>query len=58
MPYILFGTPDDLIEHAVRLHSLGATELILRIDGLGHEHNMAAIEMIGRHVLPTVHSLT
>jgi alkanesulfonate monooxygenase SsuD/methylene tetrahydromethanopterin reductase-like flavin-dependent oxidoreductase (luciferase family) len=58
MPYILFGTPDDLIEHAVRLHSLGATELILRIDGLGHEHNMAAIEMIGRHVLPTVHNLT
>lgn len=54
-PYITVGTPDDLIERARVIHSMGADDLILRLDGMGHEHNLAAIELIGKEVLPVVH---
>lgn len=54
-PYITIGNPDDLIERAQTLHSMGADEIVWRIDGMGHEENKRAIEMIGRHVLPAVH---
>ncbi len=51
-PYVLFGTPDFLIEKFRRLESLGYTELLLGIEGMSHEANMKAIEMLGQHVLP------
>jgi len=51
-PYVLFGTPDFLIEKFKRLEGLGYTELLLGIEGMSHEDNMKAIEMLGRHVLP------
>jgi alkanesulfonate monooxygenase SsuD/methylene tetrahydromethanopterin reductase-like flavin-dependent oxidoreductase (luciferase family) len=51
-PYVLFGTPDFLIEKFRRLESLGYTELLLGIEGMSHEANMNAIEMLGKHVLP------
>jgi alkanesulfonate monooxygenase SsuD/methylene tetrahydromethanopterin reductase-like flavin-dependent oxidoreductase (luciferase family) len=51
-PYVLFGTPDFLIEKFKRLESLGYTELLLGIEGMTHEANMRAIEMLGEHVLP------
>jgi alkanesulfonate monooxygenase SsuD/methylene tetrahydromethanopterin reductase-like flavin-dependent oxidoreductase (luciferase family) len=51
-PYVLFGTPDFLIEKFRRLESLGYTELLLGIEGMSHEANMRAIEMLGKHVLP------
>ena len=51
-PYILFGTPDFLIEKFKRLESLGYTELLLGIEGMSHEANLRAIEMLGKHVLP------
>jgi alkanesulfonate monooxygenase SsuD/methylene tetrahydromethanopterin reductase-like flavin-dependent oxidoreductase (luciferase family) len=54
-PYISVGTPDDLIERAKRLHEMGADDVLWRIDGMGHEANMRAIEMVGLHVLPTLH---
>ncbi len=54
-PYITIGTPDDLIERARVIHSMGADDLILRLDGMGHENNKAAIELIGKEVLPVVH---
>ena len=53
-PYITIGTPDDLIERAKTIHGMGADDLIYRLDGMGHENNMAAIELIGREVLPVV----
>jgi alkanesulfonate monooxygenase SsuD/methylene tetrahydromethanopterin reductase-like flavin-dependent oxidoreductase (luciferase family) len=56
-PYITIGTPDDLIERATTMHAMGADDLILRLDGMGHEKNLAAIELIGREVLPAVHAL-
>jgi alkanesulfonate monooxygenase SsuD/methylene tetrahydromethanopterin reductase-like flavin-dependent oxidoreductase (luciferase family) len=51
-PYVLAGTPEFLIEQIERLESLGYTEFLMGIDGMGHEANSRAIEMIGRHVLP------
>ena len=51
-PYVMFGTPDFLIEKFKRLESLGYTELLLGIEGMSHDANMRAIEMLGRHVLP------
>ena len=54
-PYITIGTPDDLIERAQTMHQMGADDLILRLDGMGHGNNMAAIELIGKEVLPAVH---
>jgi alkanesulfonate monooxygenase SsuD/methylene tetrahydromethanopterin reductase-like flavin-dependent oxidoreductase (luciferase family) len=56
-PYISIGTPDSLIERAKLINSMGADEWLLRIDGMGHENNMKAIELIGREVLPHVHEL-
>ena len=55
-PYITIGTPDDLIERAAAIHAMGADDLIYRLDGMGHENNMKAIELIGRHVVPAVHA--
>jgi alkanesulfonate monooxygenase SsuD/methylene tetrahydromethanopterin reductase-like flavin-dependent oxidoreductase (luciferase family) len=54
-PYITIGTPDDLIARAAEIHAMGADDLIYRLDGMGHEENLRAIEMIGRHVIPAVH---
>jgi len=51
-PYILFGTPDFLIDKFRRLESLGYTEMLLGIEGMSHEANLRAIEMLGKHVLP------
>ena len=42
-------------ERARVIHSMGADDLILRLDGMGHANNMAAIELIGKEVLPVVH---
>jgi len=51
-PYVLFGTPDFLIEKFRRLEAMGYTELLLGIEGMTHEANMRAIEMLGKYVMP------
>jgi alkanesulfonate monooxygenase SsuD/methylene tetrahydromethanopterin reductase-like flavin-dependent oxidoreductase (luciferase family) len=56
-PYITIGTPDDLIERATRMHSMGVDEIIWRLDGMGHEANLASIRLIGEEVLPVLHAL-
>jgi alkanesulfonate monooxygenase SsuD/methylene tetrahydromethanopterin reductase-like flavin-dependent oxidoreductase (luciferase family) len=56
-PYITIGTPEFLIERARQIHSMGADQWLLRLDGMGHEENRRAIELIGREVLPEVHKL-
>lgn len=57
-PYITVGNPDDLIERAAQLHEMGADDVLWRVDGMGHENNMKAIEMIGRHVVPALHDFS
>ena len=51
-PYFHIGTPEFLVERFKRLEAMGLNELILRIDGMGHERNLATIEMLGEHVIP------
>lgn len=51
-PYIMAGTPDELIERCRRLHEMGVDDVLWRIDGMGHENNMKALRMIGDHVIP------
>ncbi len=51
-PYFHIGTSEYLVERFKRLESFGLDELILRIDGMGHDNNMAALEMIGENVIP------
>jgi alkanesulfonate monooxygenase SsuD/methylene tetrahydromethanopterin reductase-like flavin-dependent oxidoreductase (luciferase family) len=53
-PYVSIGDPDFFIQRARKLEELGYEEFILRIDGLGHEKNLQAIELIGEHVIPAV----
>jgi alkanesulfonate monooxygenase SsuD/methylene tetrahydromethanopterin reductase-like flavin-dependent oxidoreductase (luciferase family) len=56
-PYITIGTPEFFLERGRRVHSMGADEWIMRIDGMGHEANKRTIELIGREVLPELQAL-
>ncbi|MEZ2126638.1 MULTISPECIES: LLM class flavin-dependent oxidoreductase [unclassified Sinorhizobium] len=51
-PYFMVGTPDYLIERFRRLEEMGVDEVMLRIDGMGHETNLQAIEAFGTKVIP------
>jgi alkanesulfonate monooxygenase SsuD/methylene tetrahydromethanopterin reductase-like flavin-dependent oxidoreductase (luciferase family) len=53
-PYISIGDPDFFVERIERLEAMGVDEFLLEIDGLGHDKQMQAIELIGREVLPRV----
>jgi len=55
-PYVISGNPDDIIKSSRKLYEMGFDDLIWRIDGMGHKSNMDSIEMIGKHVLPELHS--
>jgi alkanesulfonate monooxygenase SsuD/methylene tetrahydromethanopterin reductase-like flavin-dependent oxidoreductase (luciferase family) len=57
-PYITIGTPEFFVERARQLHEMGVDEWILRLDGMGHEQNMRAIELIGKEVIPEVHAFS
>jgi alkanesulfonate monooxygenase SsuD/methylene tetrahydromethanopterin reductase-like flavin-dependent oxidoreductase (luciferase family) len=52
LPLLLNGTPDEVIEKIRKYEALGVDEIILRIDGNGHRQIMAAIEMLGKYVIP------
>jgi alkanesulfonate monooxygenase SsuD/methylene tetrahydromethanopterin reductase-like flavin-dependent oxidoreductase (luciferase family) len=56
-PYISIGDPDFLVDRFRRLEEMGYNELILRIEGMGHERNMQAIGLIGREVMPKLQSV-
>ncbi|MEN9923886.1 MAG: hypothetical protein RL268_12 [Pseudomonadota bacterium] len=49
---VMIGTPEDYIERLKFLESKGVDEVLLRLDGYGHEKVMNAIELIGKEVLP------
>lgn len=49
---VMIGTPDDFIRRSNKLEAMGIDEIVLRIDGLPHEHIMESIELIGREVIP------
>jgi alkanesulfonate monooxygenase SsuD/methylene tetrahydromethanopterin reductase-like flavin-dependent oxidoreductase (luciferase family) len=51
-PYVSVGTPDFLIERFKRLEKMGYQEVILRIDGFGHDTVMRSLKMFGKYVIP------
>jgi alkanesulfonate monooxygenase SsuD/methylene tetrahydromethanopterin reductase-like flavin-dependent oxidoreductase (luciferase family) len=53
-PYVSIGDPDFFIERCRQLAEIGYDELIVRVDGMGHEKHMQTIELIGKHVIPAV----
>lgn len=55
-PYIMAGTPDDIIKQCRRVYEMGIDDVLWRIDGMGHEANRRALEFVGKHVLPEIHS--
>jgi alkanesulfonate monooxygenase SsuD/methylene tetrahydromethanopterin reductase-like flavin-dependent oxidoreductase (luciferase family) len=55
-PYFMVGTPDYLLERLRRLQRMGVNEVLLRIDGMGHEINMQSIEAFGTRVIPRLQS--
>jgi alkanesulfonate monooxygenase SsuD/methylene tetrahydromethanopterin reductase-like flavin-dependent oxidoreductase (luciferase family) len=53
-PYIMAGDPEEILATARRLYDMGVDDVIWRVDGMGHENNKATIEMLGKHVIPTM----
>jgi alkanesulfonate monooxygenase SsuD/methylene tetrahydromethanopterin reductase-like flavin-dependent oxidoreductase (luciferase family) len=53
-PYLTIGTPDFFVERIRYLEELGFDEIMLRVDGMGHDVHMRAIELIGTEVIPKV----
>jgi alkanesulfonate monooxygenase SsuD/methylene tetrahydromethanopterin reductase-like flavin-dependent oxidoreductase (luciferase family) len=53
-PTVIVGSPDDFIERFRALEAMGVDEVLLRVDGFGHERNMRAIELIGEAVIPAL----
>ena len=51
-PSLLIGDPDQCIERCKQLEKMGIDEVILKIDGYGHQANMRSIEMFGKYVIP------
>jgi len=51
---VMIGTPDDYIQRLKLLESKGVDEVVLRIDGFGHDKIMKTIELIGKEVIPHV----
>lgn len=55
-PYIMAGTPDDILEKVRRLYEMGVDDVIWRVDGMGHENNLKTLEMLGKHVIPVMNT--
>jgi alkanesulfonate monooxygenase SsuD/methylene tetrahydromethanopterin reductase-like flavin-dependent oxidoreductase (luciferase family) len=53
-PAVMVGTPDDFIAEFRDLDARGVDEVLLRIDGFGHENHMRTLQLIGEHVIPHV----
>jgi alkanesulfonate monooxygenase SsuD/methylene tetrahydromethanopterin reductase-like flavin-dependent oxidoreductase (luciferase family) len=53
-PSVIIGTPEDFVARFEELSQRGVDEVLLRIDGVGHENHMRSIELIGREVIPAV----
>lgn len=51
-PSVMIGTPEDFLQRIERLETMGIDEVLLRIDGVGHENIKKSLELIGREVIP------
>lgn len=53
-PSVMIGDPDDFIARIRKLEAMGLDEVLLRIDGMGHENIKKSLELIGHEVIPVV----
>ncbi len=53
-PSVMIGTPEDFVERLRRVEQMGIDEVLLRIDGVGHENIKRSLELIGHEVIPVV----
>jgi alkanesulfonate monooxygenase SsuD/methylene tetrahydromethanopterin reductase-like flavin-dependent oxidoreductase (luciferase family) len=53
-PSVMVGDPDDFISRIKKLEEMGIDEVLLRIDGVGHENIAKSLELIGHEVIPVV----
>lgn len=53
-PSVLIGTPDDFVRRLEDLEKRGIDEVLLRIDGVPHDHIMRCFELMGDKVIPRV----
>jgi alkanesulfonate monooxygenase SsuD/methylene tetrahydromethanopterin reductase-like flavin-dependent oxidoreductase (luciferase family) len=51
-PTVILGTPDQIIEKVKRLEKMGYDEVVMRIDGMGHQKLMKSLELMGKYVIP------
>lgn len=57
-PAVMIGDPDDFVERIRRLEAMGVDEVLLRIDGVGHERVQESLRLIGHEVIPVVDTAT
>ncbi|NHC24328.1 LLM class flavin-dependent oxidoreductase [Nocardioides sp. IC4_145] len=53
-PSVMIGDPDDFVHRIKKLEAMGIDEVLLRIDGVGHENIKRSLELIGHEVIPVV----
>jgi len=53
-PSVMIGTPADFVERLQRLEAMGVDEVVMRVDGIGHDRIVESLELIGREVIPVV----
>ena len=51
-PTVMIGDPDYWIRRVKKLEGMGVDEIIVRIDGVGHDKVVKALELIGKYVIP------
>ena len=51
-PSCIIGTPDYVIEKIKRLERIGYNEVVMRMDGFGHENIMKSLTLMGKYVIP------
>lgn len=48
----IVGDPDECIKEVAKYEDLGLDMLIMRCDGVAHDHVMRSLELFGRYVIP------
>ena len=51
-PMCMLGTPDDFVARVQKLEKMGVDEVIMQIDGVGHEKITKSVDLVGRYVIP------
>ena len=53
-PSVMIGTPEDFVVRLRDLEERGIDEVLLRVDGVPHEHIKRSLALMGQEVIPRV----